>query len=402
VKKEKTTIGAATIQGPREEFWMNISEGIGEEVNEGFGSEGSSESWSELASLGDSTSAAFSDVSFPDMGSEVSYGTNGEPGPSQEQELPREGDLPPENLQRICKECKAIRRATSLVQPEEGEQAVPEAVEASDEMGQLELADAAGDNTTQMAPQSHLGIGNIPTLEEAIRLQELMDDENDSDPDPVLKRFLNWIFSWLLIVVQRLLMAPMAILSVISILVSIIIAELRAATMLFELTNSLILVIIHGYTTFIMDLPRIMREFVGGLIRVLEKLPETITWMVRRLPRALHVLVSGLLVLMLYLLWAIMTVIEIDKLDFLVFLEVIVAMFELSPRQFLTYISRILIVLLKVTVDLASAVTPSFYSLIAAILSLGFFSSLRVYRFLEDGIYFLGKCTFPDNRGTSS
>jgi len=227
-----------------------------------------------------------------------------------------------------------------------------------------------------------------------------MDYENDSDPDPALKRFLNWILSWLLIVVQRLLIAPMAILAIISMLVSIIIAELRATTKLFELINALILAVIHGYTTFIMDLPKIMRDFVGGLIHVLKKLPEIITWMARRLPRALHLFVSSLLVFMLYLLWAI--VIEIDRLDFLVFLEIIFAMFELSPRQFLTYISRILIALLKVMVDLATAVAPAFYSLIAAILGLGFFISLRVYRFLEDGIYFLGKCTFPDTRGTSS
>jgi hypothetical protein len=399
VKKEKTAIGAA--QGPREEYWMNISEGIGEEFNEGFGSEGSSESWSELASLGDTTSAAFSDVSFPDTGSEASYGTDGEPVASEEQELPREGDLPPENLRRICKECKDIRSPGSGMQPEEGEPAVSDAVETSDETGRLELTEAVGDNTTRTAPQRHHGVGNIPTLEEAIRLQGLMDDENDSDPDPVLKSILNWILSWLLIVVQRLLIAPMAILAVISMLVSIIIEELRAAMKLFELVNALILVVIHGYTTFIMDLPKIMLEFGGGLIHILKKLLEMITWMAHRLPRALTLFVSSLLVLMLYLLWAIVTVIEIDRLD-LVFREIIFAMLELSPRQFLTYNWRVLGALLKVTVDLATAMAPAFYSLIAAILGLGFFISLWVYRFLEDGIYFLGKCTFPDTRGTSS
>jgi hypothetical protein len=402
-----------TKQG--EGFWINIPEGIGEEP-EDYGSGGSPESWSNLALSGDTTSMTFSDVSFPETGAEASNATDGEHGILEEQELKLEGNISPENLERICKKCKSIRNAASHIQPlEEREQAVEVALGVSDEARpRVELSEAANDSTAQPAHQSYSSVGNIPTVEEVIRRQELMDDENDHDPEPPLNRLLNWILSWLLIVVQILLIAPIAIPgAVISILASVIIAELWAMTKLLKWISALTLVVVQGYATFIMDVPRITSTFVGGLIHVLDNSREIVTWMVQRLFTMPRLFLFGLVVL----LWAIVIVfpIEIDRFSVSHFRETfdaltlgfwesitgfIIVILELYPRQVFTYLLRSFRALFKATVEIAKAITRAFYNLIAAILGLGFIIS-GVYQFLADCIYFLRKCTFPNARGTS-
>jgi len=115
---------------------MNISEGIGEEPAGGFGYGGSEESWSDLVSSGDTASEAFSDISFPETGTEASNATEGEGDVSEEQGRWCEEGRSPENLEGICKECKVVRRAANHPQRlEEGLEAVEEAVEVLGSLG---------------------------------------------------------------------------------------------------------------------------------------------------------------------------------------------------------------------------------------------------------------------------
>jgi len=391
-----------------ESFWVNISEGIDEEL-EGYGSGGSSESWSDLVRSGDTTSV--SDVSFPETGTDASNVREGE---RDDQRLQREGDISPENLGRICERCKAIWSAAGRIEPlEEREKAVEDTVEVSDETRQrLELSESTNfDGTAQTTHQPYGGTGNIPTVEEVIRQQELMDDENDPSPETLLKKSFKRITSWLTIVVQILLIAPIAVPgAAISILASVIIAELGVMTKLFDLILALTLGVVHGYTTFIMDVPRLASASVGSLSHFLKHSPEIITWMAQRLCTTLALFLFGLLAL----LWAIVTdfSIEIDRFGFREILDTltldfsesiadfIIAILELYPRQLFIHILRFLRALFKATVEIASPVGRACYNLIGAILSFGFFIS-EGYRFLTDSIYFLRKCTFPDTRGTS-
>src|SRR5271170_5848317 len=94
-------------------------------------------------------------------------------------------------------------------------------------------------------------------------------------------------------------------------------------TRMVELILAVTVVIIHGYTTFIIDFMRKTFEFVASFIQFVKNMHIILIWIVHRLPTTLD---FGLLVLILRLLWEMVTVIEtiaikLDRFDFMAFME---------------------------------------------------------------------------------
>ena len=430
-KRKVRKMEAIAVQ--ERDVWVDISEGG--DRNDDSASQRLPQTWIDVVSSGGTTAGIFSEISVLQTGHISSNNGNSEFHASEGEMGKNEDEMSRETRDELCQSCKATWMGSTGRHDPDGNSAtvIEERVNVPGDTRRRAESTEANDDSAAQYTGPVRSVGNIPTLDEAIRRQERTgDDADDNEGEQVSEALWKtasaWIVSWLVFLVQIFLIELVAIPgAVISIIFGILIVEQRFIIKFLELSFTLIALGVHAYTTFIMDLPTIITGFVLVLAEFLSDFPRRRGRMIRRLPFMIGYLTGSLIfdieVLALSLLRASLRVFELfpleidrgvlevllqtfDTLTFIPLLHIaglILATLEFSPRPLCTLTVNFFKTFWRRFVQFVKLGIHKMYEVIKAgvpVLMALPYIAVSVYEIFVDIIYFLRKCTFPNSHGS--